>query len=71
MFKTEAILKEVDWSQAPPDVLEKAVAEYNLRLEEAKDFKAKHSGKDLEELYYGIPVVFPRSKHAVKLALSM
>jgi hypothetical protein len=72
MFKTEQLLKDVDWSNAPPNVLEKAVEEYNLRLEEAKQLREKHRlDDDLERLYYGIPVSFPRSKHAAKLALTL
>lgn len=70
MYELDKLMSSIDWSMVSPKFLEKAVSEYNLRKEEADSVREMNmSPEDLERYYYGIPVVFPRKKHAYKIVL--
>ena len=70
MIELDKLMNQIDWSQVSPKFLEKAVEEYKLREEEAQEIiEQDMSSEDLERFYYGVPVVFPRKKHAYRIAL--
>lgn len=70
MIELDKLMSEIDWSQVSPKFLEKAVEEYRIREEEAKEVrKMCLSAEELERYYYGVPVVFPRKKHAYRIAM--
>lgn len=72
MIKTQRILEELDISQAHDSLLERAVKEMDIRRKEAEEILKKgFSLKDLEDHYNGVPVVFPRLKHAYKIAMEI
>lgn len=71
MIELDKLMSQIDWSQVSPKFLDKAIEEYKLREEEAKEIRDKNlSTEELEKFYYGVPVVFPRKKHAYKMAMT-
>lgn len=72
MIKVQRMLEELDISQAHDRLLERAVEEMEIRKKEAEEILKKgFSLKDLEDHYNGVPVVFPRLKHAYKIAMEL
>lgn len=71
MIELDKLMAQIDWSQVSPKFLDKAIEEYKLREEEAKEIRDKNlSTEELERFYYGVPVAFPRKKHAYKMAMT-
>jgi hypothetical protein len=68
-LKLNAQLKNVDWSQASPEALELAVAEMKHREKLAEELALSKGKDEIKNIYYGVAVSFPRTKHAAKIAL--
>ncbi len=70
MLQSQKAMVEIDWSQAPVEVLAKAIEEYNIRIQMAEEILRDYTleTEELKRLYYGVPVTFPRKKHAYRIA---
>ena len=71
MIELDKFLEKIDWSQVSPKFLERAMQEYTVRLAERDAVLAEFPNEDFERMYYGVPVSFPRRKHAYKMAWDM
>ena len=68
MLQSDKIMAEIDWENVSAKFLERAMQEYTVRKEEAEKILAEYPDEDFERMYYGVPVSFPRRKHAFKMA---
>lgn len=57
-----------EFKMADQFVMDKAAKEYMDRLDEAKALAATKMPDELRNMYYTIPVCFPRQKHIAKMA---